>query len=98
MEEKEERVSYYRDKSSSVIENMKTAIDKIEHIITDEIDPDIKDDKLFNVLKAKRQATEDTIYYLKKIDEMQNELDGTTDNEEEVVMNRAKQFAEKNKA
>lgn len=87
--------TYYKDNLPSLIGRLKGSIPKIEKIIDQDIDSDIKDDKLFNVLKAKRQATEDVIWTMKRIDELENELNDTIPKESEVKTNPSKRFAKK---
>ena len=86
--------TYYKDHLPNLIQRLKDSIPKIEKIIDQDIDDDIKDDKLFNVLKAKRQATEDVIWTMKRIDELENELNNTIV-EAKAVTNPSKQFAKK---
>lgn len=92
MNEKKKPSNYYKDNLPSLIKRLKDSIPKIEVIIDQEIDKDIKDDKLFNVLKAKRQATEDVIWTMKRIDELENELNETIV-ETKMRTNPSKAFA-----
>ena len=95
--------TYYKQNLPNLIVRLKNSITKIENIIDDDIDYEITDDKLFNVLKAKRQASEDVIWTLKKIDELENELNGkVVENENAqshgtVVKNPTKRYAQKPK-
>lgn len=95
--------TYYRQNLPNLIERLKNSISKIETIIDSDIESEISDDKLFNVLKAKRQASEDVIWTLKKIDELENELNGkVVENENAqshgtVVKNPTKRYAQKPK-
>lgn len=77
-----ESTSYYKEKLPDLIERLKNSVDKISDIIDQDIADDITDDKLFNVLKAKRQASEDVIWTLKRIDELENDLNGVNDEDE----------------
>lgn len=101
MEEQVKKSTYYKDNLPSLIVRLKNSIEKIEVVIDQNIDQDIKDDKLFNVLKAKRQASEDVIWTMKKIDDLENELNGYTEDiksEEETkqtAVSPAKRFAKK---
>ncbi|MGS4345094.1 hypothetical protein ACKUSY_05680 [Myroides odoratus] len=45
-------------------------------IIELDITPGLPEYKMYNVLKGKRQATEDAIYYAKEIDKLERELRG----------------------
>lgn len=90
--------SYYKQKLPDLIARLKNSVDKISVIIDDDIAEDITDDKLFNVLKAKRQASEDVIWTLKRIDELENDLNGVDDEDREVVStNVTKRYAQKAK-
>lgn len=75
--------TYYRKNLPALIQRLKNSVEKISIIIDKDIEDDISDDKLFNVLKSKRQASEDVIWTLKRIDELENELNGVI--EEEVT-------------
>lgn len=90
--------SYYKQKLPDLIDRLKNSVDKISVIIDQDIDDDITDDKLFNVLKAKRQAAEDVAWTLKKIDELENELNGVDDSDNKITnsTNPTKKFARKN--
>lgn len=84
--------SYYKQNLPNLIMRLKNSISKIETIIDSDIEEEITDDKLFNVLKAKRQASEDVIWTLKRIDELENELNGV---EEEEVTTTKKSWTKK---
>jgi hypothetical protein len=93
--------TYYKDNLPSLIESLKHSISKVRPIIDQDIDKDIKDDKLFNVLKAKRQAAEDVIWTMKRIDELENELNDVVPEEKDKPkssLNPSKAFAQKQKA
>jgi len=85
--------SYYKENLPALIKRLKNSISKIETIIDADIEDAITDDKLFNVLKAKRQASEDVIWTLKRIDELENELNGVI--EEEVTVSTKKSWTKK---
>lgn len=89
--------SYYKDNLPELIERLKNSLTKIAPIIDQDIDPEIKDDKLFNVLKAKRQASEDYIWTMKRIEELEHEVNGTEPEEvkSKKTMNPTKQFSRK---
>jgi hypothetical protein len=78
-------MTYYKENLPNLIQRLKNSISKIETIIDGDIEEGITDDKLFNVLKAKRQASEDVVWTLKKIDELENELKGVDSQPEEKV-------------
>ena len=91
--------SYYKQKLPDLITRLKNSVDKISVIIDQDIDDDITDDKLFNVLKAKRQAAEDVAWTLKKIDELEKELNDTKEGvteEEKPSSNPNKKYARRN--
>lgn len=98
--EKIKKESYYKQNLPNLIKRLKNSISKIETIIDADIEDEITDDKLFNVLKAKRQASEDVIWTLKRIDELENELNGVeevTETEKTVTKSWTKKIAEENK-
>lgn len=98
--EKNKRESYYKQNLPNLIERLKNSISKIENKIDSDIEDEITDDKLLNVLKAKRQAAEDVIWTLKRIDELENELNGVeeiTETERTVTKSWTKSKAEQNK-
>lgn len=98
--ENNEKQSYYKKNLPNLIERLKNSISKIETIIDAEIEDAITDDKLFNVLKAKRQASEDVIWTLKRIDELENELNGVEEENISVSTKKSwtKKIAEEKKA
>ena len=57
-----------------------------------EIDTELSDDKLHNVLKAKKMAGEDAKYYSQEIDILENELKGK---DVEKVVSGAEKYARK---
>lgn len=95
----EEKISYYKENLPKVINRLKSSVDKTLAIIDKDIDDDLSDDKYLNVLKARRQASEDVIWTLKRIDELENELNGVEDEEHPrdvtVTVNYAKQRAQR---
>lgn len=74
-------MSYYKKQIPEIIDNLKIAIDQCKEIISQNIDPTLADDKLHNVLKAKRMATEDIKFYAKEIDILNDELHGKKENQ-----------------
>lgn len=91
----ENKESYYKQNVPLLIQRLKNSVDKLLPIIDNDIDDTLGDDKLFNVLKAKRQASEDVIWTLKRIDELENELNGV---EEETTIVSTKRSWTKKKA
>ena len=93
-----EKSSYYKDSIPRLIEQYKLAAEQCLNIVGQEIDDELSDDKLHNVLKAKRMAGEDAKYYAEQIDTLENERNGIDTTEEEKVkqpVNMAKKYAKK---
>ena len=92
-----EKSTYYADNLPNLIEKLKTSVNQTLDVIDREIDEDLSGDKYVNVLKAKRQASEDVIWTLKRIDELENEVNGVEDIVEDntTSINPAKKFAKK---
>lgn len=89
-----EEKSYYKENLPVLIDKLKLVAKNLLQIIEDKFDTDLSDDKLFNALKGKRQAADDYIYYLKRIDELENERLGKSPVEEsKEVGNVAKKFS-----
>ena len=101
MSDEPKKSTYYKDNIPNLIERLKNSISKIEVIIDQDIDQGITDDKLFNVLKAKRQASEDVIWTMKRIDELENEMNGIDiseikeEHKAKVTIHPSKQFSKK---
>lgn len=68
--------NYYLETIPLLIEKYKSAIEQCLDVIDKAIDEDLSDDKLHNVLKAKRIAGDDVKYYAKEIESMENEMNG----------------------
>tara|TARA_R110002049_G_scaffold108120_1_gene256144 strand:+ start:5309 stop:5575 length:267 start_codon:yes stop_codon:yes gene_type:complete len=85
--------SQYKQTVPKLIGKYKIAIDQCLEIIGMQIDTELSDDKLHNVLKAKRMAGEDAKYYSEQIDILENELKGK-DIKKEVT--GAEKYARKN--
>lgn len=78
--------NYYKTKLPELVEKYKIAIDQCLEIIGNSIDDDLADDKLHNVLKAKRMAGEDVKFYAKEVENLENEINGVVaENEEETT-------------
>lgn len=84
--------SFYDANIEKLIGRLKTSIPTLLEIVGNDISDDIKDDKLINVLKAKKLATEDIEYTLKKIEELEKRLLGEdeVDENENYAQKRAK--------
>ena len=95
MEEK----SYYKENLTLLIDKLKSAVTKTLEVVDKDIDDELSDDKYLNVLKARRQASEDVIWYLKRIDELENELYGVEESIVETTVvktdNPAKRYSKK---
>lgn len=91
--------SYYKSKISVLITKLKTSCGQLFDVIEREIDETLQDDKLLNVLKAKRMAAEDSVWIMKRIDELEAELSGKAMEEESNTelesLNPAKRFSKK---
>ena len=68
--------TYYKETLPKLIKKYKIVVDQCLDIIGESIDENITDDKLYNVLKSKRMASEDVKYYAKEIDALENEING----------------------
>lgn len=98
--EADKKESYYKQNLPLLIDRLKNSVKKLLPIIDNDIDDELADDKMFNVLKAKRQASEDVIWTLKRIDELENELNGVEEENttaEPVKKSWTKKKAEENK-
>lgn len=76
MSKEELKQSYYKETLVALIEKYKLYVAQCLEIVGDAIDEKISDDKLHNVLKAKRQAAEDAKWVAKEIDILEKELSG----------------------
>ena len=77
--------TYYNETLPKLIDKYKTVVEQCLVIISQPIDEDIADDKLYNVLKSKRMASEDVKYYAKEIDTLENEINGVHVKEEKKI-------------
>lgn len=77
----EEKETYYRQNLPDLISDLKIAVNNNRSVITQSVTTDLSEDKYLNVLKARRMAAEDTIYFLKEIDKLEDELSGKTKDE-----------------
>lgn len=97
MENKKTKSNYYSETIPKLIKKYKTAVEQCLDVIGQDMDKELSDDKLHNVLKAKRMAGEDAKYYAKEIDSLENEMNGVTEEEEKTKApaNLAKRFSQK---
>ena len=77
--------NYYKETLPKMVEQYKLAVEQCLSIIGDDVDSELSDDKLHNVLKAKKMASEDVIYYAKKIDDFENEINGVVEDVEQKI-------------
>lgn len=85
-------MNFYKQQIPVMIEKYKTAMEQCLEIVDKKIEVEqLSDDKLFNVLKGKRQAAEDAKYYAKEVDALENELSGKKDEEESTIKTFRKQ-------
>jgi hypothetical protein len=68
--------TYYKQTIPKLIGRYKKAVEQCLDIVGMDIDTELSDDKLHNVLKAKRMAGEDAKSYAQEIDILENELKG----------------------
>lgn len=76
---------YYKENLAKLIKRMENSIDQTLEVIDKEIDEKITDDKYINILKARKQAAEDVIWFMKRIGELKKELLGIVDEDESQV-------------
>jgi S-adenosylmethionine:tRNA-ribosyltransferase-isomerase (queuine synthetase) len=89
------RQSYYRDNLPDLINDLKEAVQNNRKVITQKVTGDLTEDKYVNVLKSRRMAADDTIHFLKEIDRLEAELNGTELEEKtEKRLNPSKRFAQ----
>jgi hypothetical protein len=89
--------TYYEENVELLIGKLKTSVSQTLDVIDREFDEDLTGDKYVNVLKAKRQASEDVIWTLKRIQELEDELNGVEEVTEEkaVSTNPAKKYSKR---
>lgn len=99
MEKGKEAKTYYEENVEQLIAKLKTSVTQTLDVIDREFDEDLTGDKYVNVLKAKRQASEDVIWTLKRIQELEDELNGVEEKEtiedKIVSTNPAKKFSKR---
>ena len=69
-------MSKYEELRGNLITRLSNLVEQCCEIIDKEYDEDIKDDKLYNVLKSKREAAEMSVWAAKEVDRLTNEQDG----------------------
>ncbi|MGV6830312.1 MAG: hypothetical protein ACWA5P_01960 [bacterium] len=83
-EENKIKSSYYDETVPKLIEKYKDAIEQCLEIIGQKIDPVLSDDKIHNVLKAKRMAAENAKWFATEIDELERPKDDKEITEEKT--------------
>lgn len=78
-----EKSNYYKETLPRLVEQYKKALEECLRIVGDVIDVDINDDKMFNVLKGKKEAGEQVKFYAKEIDSLENEINNVEIKKEE---------------
>lgn len=73
----ENTTSYYKDNLPHLIADLKVAVENNREVIKQPVKGDLSEDRYVNVLKSRRMAAEDTIYFLRQIDILEAELNGT---------------------
>ena len=71
----EVKQSYYRENLPDLISDLKAAVQNNRKVIVQDVTGDLTEDKYVNVLKSRRMAADDTIHFLKKIDQLEAELE-----------------------
>ena len=66
--------TFYKDTLPRLIEKYKLALEQCLTIVGQAIEEDLKDDKMFNALKGKKEAGEQVKFYAKEIDALENEI------------------------
>jgi antitoxin component HigA of HigAB toxin-antitoxin module len=66
--------TYYKDTMPRLVSEYKKALEECLKIVGSKIDIDINDDKMFNVLKGKKEAGEQVKFYCKEIEAIENEI------------------------
>ena len=89
------RSTYYEGIKSDLIDRYKILVEQCFDIMEKDIDDKITDDKLHNVLKAKRMASEDAKFYAKEIESLENESNGIDAVDPDKPVNPLKKFTKK---
>lgn len=87
--------TFNKETKQELIEKLKAMTSQCLKIVGQSIDADLKDDKLYNALKAKRQAAEDADWASLEVDRLTNELNNVQPKEKkkEVPKNIAERYA-----
>lgn len=87
--------TFYEEVKKELIEKYKTLVTQCFGIMEKDIDDSLADDKLHNVLKAKRMASEDAKYYAKEIEILENEANGIAEETTDTSANTLKKYTKK---
>jgi hypothetical protein len=68
--------NYYKQTVPRLIEEYKKAVERNLEIVGEDLDSGLKDDKLLNALKGKREAGEQVLFYAKEVERLENEING----------------------
>lgn len=66
--------NFTEETKTKLIKKLRFMTEQCLTIVGQEISGDLKDDKLFNALKAKRQAAEDAVWASEEVDRLTNEI------------------------
>lgn len=86
--------TFYQDTLPKLKEKYELALEQCLEIIGRPVDADLADDKMFNVLKGKKEAGEQVKFYAKEIDTLENEINGIKVKEETEKPKGAESFTE----
>jgi len=78
-------ITYYKEILPVLVDKYKVVIGQCLAIIEQKIDSSISDDKLHNVLRSKRMASEDVKYYARQIDILESEINGVVGDQGQYV-------------
>ena len=76
MKDSNKASGYYGETKIKLIDSYKKLVEQCIKIMDMEIPDDLSEDKLHNVLKGKRMASEDAKFYAKEIELLENEQNG----------------------
>ena len=78
--------TFYKDSLIVHIESLKTAIKMNTDVIIQSVEADLSEDKYVNVIKARRMASDDNLYYyeeIKRIEAIVNKKEDAKDGDPE---------------
>lgn len=80
--------SKYEKTIEGLIDDLEITIEQCKAVLVQDITADMTEDKMHNVLKGKRAAAEDAVYYAKQIDLFEKELSSDFSKEEKEPVNK----------